>query len=324
MIKVNKNLEITLPKNQVHLFGYEYYFNSFINLFQKNKLPNTILLTGLEGSGKATFAYHFVNYLLSYNEKNEYSVENFTINLDNKSYKNLCNNTHPNFSLLENDTFGEYIKIDNVRNTLKFLNKSTYSSNIKIVLIDSADYLNVYSSNALLKALEEANNKTFFFIINNNTYKILNTIKSRCIEFKFFFTLSEKKKILNNIIKQYADDFDLTKIDECFYFASAGNILKYSLILRTNNVDLLKDKLSCIFYLIDRYKQKNDPQILTFVSLLIELFYNELSVKNNNKLNLYFFNKFKLIKQIHDAKKFNLDKKNLFISIRGMLENETK
>jgi DNA polymerase-3 subunit delta' len=323
MIKVNKNLEITLPKNEVHLFGYEYYFNSFINLFQKNKLPNTILLTGLEGSGKATFAYHFVNYLLSYNEKNEYSVENFTINLDNKSYKNLCNNTHPNFSLLENDTFGEDIKIDNVRNTLKFLNKSTYSSNVKIVLIDSADRLNVHSSNALLKALEEANNKTFFFIINNNSNKILNTIKSRSIEFKFFFNLSEKKKILSNIISQYIDDFDLTKIDECFYFISPGNILKYLLILNIRNIDLLKDKLSCILYLIERYKQKNDPQLLTFVSLLIELFYNELSVKNDNKLNLYFLNKFKLMKQIYEAKKFNLDKKNLFISIQGTLENES-
>ena len=323
MIKDNNNLEIILPKNQLRLFGYECYFNSFISLFQKNKLPNAILLSGPEGSGKATFAYHFINYLLSHNEKNEYSVENFTINPDNKSYKNLFNNTHPNFSLLENDRFGEDIKIDNVRKTLKFLGKSTYTSDTKIILIDSIDLLNVYSSNALLKALEEANNKTFFFIINNNSYKILNTIKSRCIEFKIFFTLSEKKKIFNNIIRQYLNDFDLTKIDECFYFASTGNILKYLWILNISNIDLLKDKLSCILYLIDSYKQKNDPQLLTFISLLIELFYNELSVKNNNKLNLYFLNKSKLIKQIYDTKKFNLDKKNLLISILGTLENES-
>ena len=323
MIKDNNNLEIILPKNQLRLFGYECYFNSFISLFQKNKLPNAILLSGPEGSGKATFAYHFINYLLSHNEKNEYSVENFTINPDNKSYKNLFNNAHPNFSLLENDRFGEDIKIDNVRKTLKFLGKSTYTSDTKIILIDSIDRLNVYSSNALLKALEEANNKTFFFIINNNSYKILNTIKSRCIEFKIFFTLSEKKKIFNNIIRQYLNDFDLTKIDECFYFASTGNILKYLWILNISNIDLLKDKLSCILYLIDSYKQKNDPQLLTFISLLIELFYNELSVKNNNKLNLYFLNKSKLMKQIYDTKKFNLDKKNLLISILGTLENES-
>ena len=31
----------------------------------------------------------------------------------------------------------------------------------------------------------------------------------------------------------------------------------------------------------DLESSKNDPQLLTFVSLLIELFYNDLSIKNN-------------------------------------------
>ena len=60
------NTEILPSKNQLRLFGYDDYFNTFIKLFHKNKLPNTILLNGLKGSGKATFAYHFINYLLSY------------------------------------------------------------------------------------------------------------------------------------------------------------------------------------------------------------------------------------------------------------------
>ena len=101
MTTANKNLEITLPKNQIELFGYEYFFNSFIVLYQRNKLPNTILLSGSKGSGKATFAYHFINYLLSYKEKNKYSLNNFTINPDNNSYINLCNETHPNFFYLK-------------------------------------------------------------------------------------------------------------------------------------------------------------------------------------------------------------------------------
>ena len=49
-----ENVEILSPKNQLQLFGYDDYFNSFIKLFNKNKLPNTILLSGLKGSGKAT------------------------------------------------------------------------------------------------------------------------------------------------------------------------------------------------------------------------------------------------------------------------------
>ena len=315
--------EILSPKNQLQLFGYDDYFNSFTKLFHKSKLPNTILLSGLKGSGKATFAYHFVNYLLSNKEQNKYSVNNFSINPDNKSYKSLCNFTHPNFFLLENNVFEENIKIKNVRNIFKFLNKSTYYSGIKIVLIDNAEYLNISSSNALLKALEEPNNNTFFFIVHNSAYKILDTIRSRCIQFKFFFSLSEKKNILESIIKQYKNNFNIEKIDDHLYFDAPGNIFKYLKILNDTNVGNTKDKLSCISYLIDKYKQKKDPQLLIFISLLIEFFYNELSLKNNEKLNFYSYNKFKILKEINDVKKFNLDKNNLFISLHEILKNES-
>ena len=145
--------KIIQPKHQLKLFGYDYYFKSFIQLFQKNKLPNTILLSGLKGSGKATFAYHFTNYLLSQNELNKYSTQDFTINSENKSYKLLSNNIHPNFFLLETVNYEENIKIDYVRQILRFLNKSTDNSNFKIVLIDNAEYLNVNSSNAFNDSL---------------------------------------------------------------------------------------------------------------------------------------------------------------------------
>ena len=323
-MKINtENTGILSPKNQLQLFGYDDCFNSFIKLFHKNKLPNTILLSGLKGSGKATFAYHFINYLLSYREQNKYSVNNFTINPDNKSYKSLCNYIHPNFFLLENNAYEENIKIENVRNTLRSLNKSTYYSNIKIVMIDNAEYLNINSSNALLKVLEESNNNTFFFIIHNSANSILDTIKSRCIQFKFFFTLAQKKNILRSIIEQYKNNFNVEKIGDNFYFDTPGSILKYLEIFSDSNVDYTKDKLSCISYLIDKYRQKKDSQLLTFISLMIELFYNELSFKNNKKLNIYFYNKFKILKQISDVKKFNLDKNNLFISLQEMLKNES-
>ena len=324
MTNKSENLEMVLSKNQLRLYGYEDYFDSFVNLYRKNKFPNTILLSGPKGSGKATFAYHFINYLLSYNELNKYSVDNMSINPKNNSYKSLCNNINPNFSLLENDMLDENIKIDKVRNILNFLYKSTYSSNIKIILIDNAEYLNVHSSNALLKVLEESNNRTFFFIIQNNHSKILNTIKSRCIEFKFFFTFTEKKNILKNIIKPYEDVFGLKTIDDSFYFDTPGNILKYLLIFKDSDIDLSNDKLECILYLIDKYKHKYNTQLLTFISLLIELFYKDLSLKNNKNLNLYSINKFKLLNQINDAKKFNLDKKNLFTSLIATLEHESK
>ena len=70
--KINENIEIIEPIKQFHLFGFANYFNLFINLYKKNALPNTILLNGQKGSGKSTFTFHFINYLLSQNEENNY------------------------------------------------------------------------------------------------------------------------------------------------------------------------------------------------------------------------------------------------------------
>ena len=44
-------------------------------------------------------------------------------------------------------------------------------------------------------------------------------------------------------------------------------------------------------------------------------------ISNKEHLNFYSVNKFKLLKKIDDTKRFNLDKKNLSVSIRDVLEN---
>ena len=324
MRDVNKNVNIIDPKNQLSLFGYENYFSLFIKLYKKNKLPNVILLNGPQGIGKATFAYHFINYLLSQNEENKYLINDFKINSKNISYKHMLNETHPNFFLLQNNLLDEDIKIDQVRSLLKFLAKSVFSKNIKIVMIDNAEYLNLNSSNALLKVLEEPGDSTFFFIIKNNSSKILNTIKSRCIEFKFFFNAKQKKSIFANINQQYKLDFNLENFDDNFYFDSPGNLLKYLIFFNDSDIDVYSDKLSCILYLFEKYKSKKDFELLSMASLLIEQYYNELSLSNKNNLNHYFINKHKIINEINNMKKFNLDKKNLLILLQGILTNETR
>ncbi len=323
-MKNNSNLKVIVnSKNQLNLYGYNNYFNSFIKLFKNNKLPNTILFTGLKGLGKSTFAYHFINYLLSSNEDKKYSIEKFSIDPFNKSYLGICNNTHPNFYLLDNAENEENIKIDQVRNILKFLNKTTYNSNTKIVLIDNAEYLNLNSANALLKTLEEPPKNTFFFIIHNSSFKIPDTVKSRCVEFSFFFNSIEKREILSNLINQYDLNFSHKNLDEVFYYQGPGNLLRYMLSINEIESEKLSDRLYCISYLIDKYKKERDPILLNFISMLIEVFYSDLSIKKTSNFNIYFHNKFKIMKQFNEIKKYNLDKNNFFINLLGILKNET-
>ena len=323
MISENKH-KIISSKNQQDLFGYSQYFDLFTSLYKKKELPNTIILSGQKGLGKSTFAYHFTNFLLSQNEKDKYSIKDFSINTNNNSFNLIQNNIHPNFFLIDRTENEKSIKIEQIRDLLKFLNKSTYNDNLKIILFDNIELLNINSSNALLKALEEPKNNTFFFIIHNSSKKIINTIKSRSLIFNINFNLSDKMKIFNNIVKNY--DLNLNNIDlsRFLYFDSPGNVLNYLILLRDSNLNISTDYLDCALFLIDLYQKQNNSDLLLLISLFVENFYNELSLKNQFNSSIYQFNRDKILYLIHDMNKFNLDRKNLLFTISGILKNETK
>jgi len=322
-MKEDNNTEILPPYKQLNIYGYRNYFQSLIKLYKIGNLPNTMLFSGPRGIGKSTFAYHFSNYLLSQNEDNKYSIEENKINQNNKSFNLVCNNSHPNIFILKNDINSTNIKIDSVRNLINFLNKTTYSTNLKIVIIDNVEFLNENSSNALLKALEEPGKSTFFFIIHDSTQKLLETIVSRSSVFKIFLKSHEKKEIFEKIIKSYDFDFDINQLNNFFYYDSPGNLLKYLSIFDKDISKNFENKLLCISFLIEKYKKLNNPEILNYISTFIEFFYYELSLKNLSNINYYFRRKYSVLRQIDNLKKFNIDKENFFISLNGILGNES-
>jgi len=324
MSRTKQNIEVLLPKKQLSLFGYEKYFNLFIKMFESKKLPNTIMLSGPKGIGKSTFAFHFANYLLSKNEKKSYVLKNFIINNENQSYKLINSDTHPNFFLIENNQIENDIKVEKIRELIKFLSKSTYSQDLKIVIVDNAEYLNINSSNALLKAIEEPSNNTFFFIIHNSSLKILDTIKSRCIKFQFFHNFMQKKEIFKNLTHQYnfQDDLDDNLLED-LYFDTPGNILNYLIILKNLNIDQSDNLLKSLSNFIDIYRKEKRPEILYYIKLFITKFYYKLC-KTNFNMNTLFMNHSKIFKQINDLKKYNLNEKSVFISIEDILKNETR
>ena len=118
--------------------AFRNYFKFFDKLYEKNRLPNSMLLSGPKGLGKSTFIYHFINYLLSKDEKYNYDKEKFSIDENNFTYKLIQNGTHPNLFLLDANNNEENIKIEQARRLLLFLNKSTYYKGLKIVLLDNA------------------------------------------------------------------------------------------------------------------------------------------------------------------------------------------
>ena len=68
------------PFNQKKLFGLDEHMLELIRLYKEKIYPNKVLFSGQKGIGKSTLAYHFINYVLSEKEENEYDIKNFEIN----------------------------------------------------------------------------------------------------------------------------------------------------------------------------------------------------------------------------------------------------
>ena len=51
------------PSENIKIYGMDNFFNEIIGLYNKDKMPNKILLSGKKGSGKSTLAYHILIFI---------------------------------------------------------------------------------------------------------------------------------------------------------------------------------------------------------------------------------------------------------------------
>ena len=324
MIKSKEVLKVLHPKNQLNLYGYSNYFNDFIKLYKNGILPKVSLISGYKGLGKSTFIYHLVNCILSTNDEKTYSTQNTSIDPENKTFKLISSNIHPNFMAIDKLNKQNNIGIEEIRNLLFFLNKTTFLNNQKFVMIDKAEYLNINSANALLKNLEDPSNNTHFFIIYNNQSYLPPTIKSRSIEFRIFFNFKKKKEIFLKLLNSYKSVNYVNKILDNLHFDTPGNLLRYYLHLDENVDSNYTFYMKNINLFIDKYKKEKDLIYLYLISLFVEKFYKKLILSDSKNNISSFVNRNKIISKIYLLKKFNLDEKNIFSNIEYILANEKK
>ena len=308
------------PSENTQLFGMRYFFDEIIMLYKRMKMPNKILLSGKKGLGKSTLAYHIVNYILSLNEDKKYNVDKFIINSENKSFKLVQSNSHPNFYLIDLMNEKKSIDVAQVRDMITYTNKSCFNNTPRFILIDNIENLNKNSVNALLKVIEEPNEKIFFILINNNEKKILPTLKSRCLTFKINLTFTQSIDIANRLLnKNILDHINKNIID---YYISPGEIINLVNIAEDKKINLLEHDLeSLIRLLIDNKYYKKDKVIKQMIINFIELFFlKKYRLTNAKNSLLHFYHEF--LDKIHNMEKFNLDEESLFLEIKSKLLHE--
>ena len=306
------NLKPNLQKN---LYGFDNLFLDLKNLFDQNKLPNKILFSGQKGIGKCTLAYHLSNYILSINEIDPYNFEKKIINDTNKSFKLVSNNSHPNFYLINLKDEKKSIEIEQVRKMINYTNMSSFNDGYKIILIDNVENLNLNSVNALLKIIEEPNNKVLFFLIHDFQKKIFDTFKSRCIQFKLSLSSNFKEKIINSL----TDDNFYSQLNPHFktHYGTPGEYINFYYFCIDNNIDFINTNIEDFLRIVlsnNLYKKNNyiKENLNYFLELLFIKKINHLSSKDKI-YDLYNY----FIKKINNVKKYNLDEESLFIELKA-------
>ena len=314
------NLLELKSSNQKQLFSYKNTFLDIVNLYNQKKLPNKILFSGPKGIGKATFAYHLINYIFSKDEESNYDIDKLQINDLNKSFKLVLNQTHPNFHLIDLLDEKKIIEISQIRNMINYANKSAFNNKERIVLIDNAENLNLSSSNALLKIIEEPNENVFFILIFDNNRKIIETIKSRCLKFNLFLTFDECLDTTNKIIGN--NIYQIVNKDLINHYSTVGdlvNLVNFSSsskmsLLELNLKDFLINLIDEKYYKKNIYIKKNIYKYIEYY--LLKLMYLNKSKKKINSLYRNFINK------IYNLQKFNLDEESFFIEFNKIIFND--
>ena len=145
------------------------------------ELGHAMLFYGKQGCGKQQFSLQFAKWLLCLN-KSELTTTLQTACGQCKSCHWFDADTHPQLKQISAD-FDEKkqsysaIKIDQIRELNDFIQQTV--DGWRVVVIHQADKMNVASSNALLKTLEEPGDRVLMILVSDAMLQLSATIRSR-------------------------------------------------------------------------------------------------------------------------------------------------
>lgn len=185
----------------------------------------------------------------------------------------------------------------------KFKTKSQYSQS-RVYIIDSAEKMNEYAANSLLKFLEEPEDGIFAFLITSNIENILPTIKSRCQLIKVddvdLFDINDfDEEIVVKVISlakclcekkiktiAYLQDFFDKKQEKC-------DIIKVLEILQNFYYDVINYKIKGVYRYFRNFEEdivyvSSTTDLNDLVNKLIVLNAATSNLKYNLNINLFF------------------------------------
>tara|TARA_B100001063_G_scaffold161790_1_gene150997 strand:- start:17 stop:952 length:936 start_codon:yes stop_codon:yes gene_type:complete len=302
-------------KNSINLFGLEQNFNFLSKLYSEKKLPKVLMFTGDQGVGKSTLINHFLLSIFdtsNYNKDSNsvISTSNFTNQFKNDIFENI---------IYINGSDFKSVKVDDIRN-LKFkILQSTILTKDRFIILNDVELFNKNSLNALLKIIEEPTKNNYFFLINNKSKPLLETIKSRTLEIKIILKEDQRLRIINNLISAFG--LKLT-LDPEKSKLSPGNFIKFNYICSEYDISLNTDFIENLSLLLNLYKKHKDVLFINLIFFIADYFFNDLHKKNIIKKDKVFELKNYFFDNLNKFFLYNINQTSLLNTLSNKLNYE--
>jgi DNA polymerase III subunit delta' len=183
------------------------------NALQNSSVAHAYLFYGQESIGKKKLAIALAKALNC----------NGTVPLDACDECESClkieRRVHPDFFYIEpvksTPTSREAaIKIEAIRELQKKLAYMPYEGKTKIVVVDSAELMNLQAANSFLKTLEEPPSATVLVLISSNPQRLLPTLISRCQGIHFpRLSSSDIREIIKSQLQETGDTLTESELE---------------------------------------------------------------------------------------------------------------
>ncbi|WP_375676317.1 MULTISPECIES: DNA polymerase III subunit gamma/tau [unclassified Bartonella] len=166
------------PKNFSDLIGQEAMVRTLTNAFEKGRIAQAWMLTGIRGVGKTTTA-RILARALNYKTKD---IDQPTTVLDSlgEHCTQIIEGRH--IDVIEMDA-ASHTGIDDIREIIEQIRYRPVSARYKVYIIDEVHMLSTQAFNGLLKTLEEPPSHVKFIFATTEIRKVPITILSRCQRF---------------------------------------------------------------------------------------------------------------------------------------------
>ena len=183
------------PRETTRMFGHTKPQQDFLDAFNADRLHHAWMITGPRGVGKATLAWKIARFLLTapMDDGGMFAApppDTLDIDANHPVNNRILAGSEPGIFTLrrpydaDKKKFKAQITVDEVRKLKGFFGMSATDGGRRVVIVDTADDMNVNAANALLKLLEEPPVEAYLLLVSHQPSRLLPTIRSRCRELR--------------------------------------------------------------------------------------------------------------------------------------------